>query len=192
MSDVGIAVAYASHTLFAAAIAVSSSQILWRSLRVRSHAISQIDALLKTQTNPFSPSLFRCGRSSLFHDCCCDHDSLPVVCLDFGARLDTDLFQSKPIQKLHRNGPTQFDCADDLQYIGLFGAINSVVYESTYLPPLNPCNLNASTQCSYSFNFSGPGLDCSDVTASSNYTAFTLAVAEVLKLAGVAGPGDAN
>jgi len=50
--------------LFVAAIAISSSQNFWRSLRTRGYAVSQIDALMKAQINPFTPSSFRPTHAS--------------------------------------------------------------------------------------------------------------------------------
>ncbi len=59
VSDVGIALAYATQAFLVAAIAISSAQVLWRRIRSRGITMSEIDALMRVCVNPFSPSSFR-------------------------------------------------------------------------------------------------------------------------------------
>ncbi len=162
VSDIGIALAYAGQTLLGAALSISSSQLFWRSLRVRGHSITQLDALMKTQVNPVSLSLFRCGRASL-----------PVILAAFvsvsmplvsvfapnSIKVSFDRSQSTECMVKTPRNLTALTTSNSSDYTV---SVVAVLASGTYLPPASTCNtsvdVESPSQCSYDISFVGPGL----------------------------------
>ncbi len=172
VSDIGLALSYAAQTFFIATIAMSSSQIFWCSLRSRVHTVSQIDALMKAQVNPFTPSSFRAAHASF---------SVLLMALLATAMSAVSIFAPGAV-KVSFNRELSKECTiqtlRDLTSITTYNSsdysapIGAVLSVGTFIPPLNPCDSDDGIQCSYDLEFVGPGYNCQDVTASSDYSAF--------------------
>jgi len=148
VSDVGLALAFIAQTLFVAAISISSSQIFWRSLRSRGHTVSQIDALMKAQVNPFTPSSFRAAQASF---------SVLLLALVATAMSAVSIFAPGAI-KVSFNRDFSTECSvKTLRNLTSLTTDNSSDYSTpmgtvlstgTFIPPLNPCELGSGIQCS--------------------------------------------
>ncbi|KLO14345.1 hypothetical protein SCHPADRAFT_927945 [Schizopora paradoxa] len=168
----GIALTFVVQASLGIVISTSSSQIFWRSLRSQGHSVSQTDALMNTRNNPFSLSLFRCGDASLSTIVASFISSaitLVSVFVPGSISLSFDRRQSKYcVVKTPRN-LTSLSTSIDADYST---PIDTVFLSGNYLSPNIPCEVDAGTRCNFTVDFMGPGLSCSDVTASSNFTAF--------------------
>ncbi|KLO12651.1 hypothetical protein SCHPADRAFT_941026 [Schizopora paradoxa] len=186
VSDIGIALAYASQTFLVSAIYYASTQMIWR--RIRSHDIqlSQLDALMRVQVNPFSPSVFFGAVRA----------SPSVLLVSLLAALLVALSVITPGSIVLSDGVTHAkECTvkmpRNLTHIPAFhnsearftnpapyyrSPIVKILSSGTYMPPLNLCPSESSGRvgcCSYSLEFVGPGLECEDVTTFSNGSSFT-------------------
>ncbi len=170
VSDIGLALAYTAQTLFIAAVAISSSQLFWRSLRSRAHTVARIDALMKAQVNPFTPSSIRAARASF---------TVFLLALLATAMSAVSIFAPGSIQ-VSNNMDLSKECSvntlRDLTSLttdrssDYSSPLGTVLSLSSFIPPLNACE--SGMQCRYDLEFVGPGYDCQDVTASSDYAAF--------------------
>ncbi len=165
VSDIGLALAYTAQTLFVAAIAISSSQLFWRSLRSGAHTVAQIDALMKARVNPFTPSSFRAAKVSF---------SVFLLALLATAMSALSIFAPGSIQVSINMDLTKECSVDTLRNLTSLKTdqlsdystpIGTSLSLGSFIPPLNPCEFGA--QCRYDLEFVGPGYDCQDVTASS-------------------------
>jgi len=59
LRSLGITIAHGVRILLSLAVSATFNQLFWKSLRTRSHAIEQIDALVKCGRSPFHPSALR-------------------------------------------------------------------------------------------------------------------------------------
>ncbi|KLO12643.1 hypothetical protein SCHPADRAFT_404983 [Schizopora paradoxa] len=172
VSDIGIAIAYAGQVCLAAAIAISSQQLFWNILRRRAHTISQIDSLMRMQQNPFSTSLFRCTQASLaLIVAAFISASLPIISTFAPNSIKLSFDHIKSAECTVRT-PRKLTTLHTTNVSDYSVPINSVFMSGSYSSPANLCNADLGLQCSYNIDFFGPGLHCSDVTTSKNFTAF--------------------
>ncbi len=135
VSDIGLALAYTAQTLFIAAVAISSSQLFWRSLRSRAHTVARIDALMKAQVNPFTPSSIRAARA-LIH-CLSPRASgdCNVGRLDLRTWLDPGVKQYGSVQGMLRQHFAGLNVVDNRSFIRLFiSTWDGAVLEQFYPP----------------------------------------------------------
>ncbi|KLO14356.1 hypothetical protein SCHPADRAFT_320477 [Schizopora paradoxa] len=183
VSDIGISLAYASQTLLATVIVIAAMQVFWRRMRSRPIRISQIDALMNIRTNPFSPSFFRAVRASfslIFLAMLAFSMSLLSVFVPGAIKISDDFVTSKQCTVQKPRNLTAVNVFNNTQSnsstLSYTTPIITVLSSGSYLPPLNPCNEDISDgpiQCEYIIDFTAPGFDCADVTATSNSSGFT-------------------
>ncbi|KLO04950.1 hypothetical protein SCHPADRAFT_947313 [Schizopora paradoxa] len=181
VSDVGIALTYTGQTFLAVAIARSTCQVFWYTIRNRGYTITQIDALLKVQTGPFTLSLFNALRAST---------GVPMLALLAASMSLVSIFSPgsikiatghKRLEECTVLGPRNLSTLTINNTLGaLVGNFKPALYElmalGTYLPPINVCGSGLNNvSCNYNLQIIGPGLDCMNVTSSSNYAAFASA-----------------
>ncbi len=173
VSDIGIAIAYAGQTLFAAAIMVALVQLFWHTLRCRGRTVTQIDALMKVQASPISPSTVLAGKTSfgvLLVALLATSMSVISIFAPGSIKVSFDRSLSKECTVMTLRNLTTLTTSNESDYKTPIGTVLS---SGTYLAPLNPCDSkDAGPACSYNFEFIGPGFDCQDVTPSSNFTEF--------------------
>lgn len=182
VSDVGIAFAYASQTLLATVIAISSMQLFWRRIRSQAIMISQMDALMNIRSNPFCPSFFRALRASfglLLLALLAFSMSLLSVFTPGAIKISDSFTQLKGCTVWAPRNLTAVSVFNNTQLnsslLSYVTPITTVLSSGTYLPPINLCDgrMDGPVQCEYIIDFAAPGFDCEDVTASSNSTGFT-------------------
>ncbi|KLO12642.1 hypothetical protein SCHPADRAFT_971531 [Schizopora paradoxa] len=175
VSDTGIIIAYAGQTCFATAIIVSSSQRFWRIMRKRGHTVSQIDALMRVQHNPFSSSLLHCTHSSWS----LVMSAFIVVLTPFISTITPNSIKIS-FNQLQSNecvvkNPRNLTSLETLNVSDYSVPQNAVYLSGSYLPPENLCSADFGFRCSYRVDFIGPGFSCSNITISSNLASFKFA-----------------
>ncbi len=169
-SSIGLALAYIAQTLFVTAITISSSQVFWCRLRSREHTVSEIDALMKAQVNPFTPLSFRAAKASF---------GVLLLALLSTAMSAVSVFAPNSINYSVDKQTSEECLVPSLRNLTSLTTDNSSDYSTpigtvlslgTYIPPTISNLLYGFSV--YDLEFVGPGYDCKDVTASSDYAAF--------------------
>ncbi|KLO12654.1 hypothetical protein SCHPADRAFT_971542 [Schizopora paradoxa] len=176
---IGTTIAHGSRLLLSMAIGVTFSQHFWKSLRSRSHSISQIDALIHSGQSAFHYSTFTTAMTSspLFFISIVSSITALIVVLTPGSLTVSPAVErqvpcsvpSIPEVTTHLN--TSFDIDNSL-----FAVAASALSLNSYLPPFQvnqsaTCGRGTSS-CSYNVSFIGPALDCVDITNQANFSFF--------------------
>ncbi|KLO12658.1 hypothetical protein SCHPADRAFT_941032 [Schizopora paradoxa] len=177
VSDVGLALAYAGQSLLIAAIAISLTQRFWRTLRSRALNIAELDALMSMQTSSLSTSTIRAARTSpgvLFLALLAASMTLITIFAPGAIKVSSNHGQSRQCTIMVPKNLSAVATTGDLASVKTIyeAPIMVAMSSGTYLPPMDPCELDGAAQCSYDLQFFGPGFQCSNVTASSNEPAF--------------------
>ncbi|KLO16640.1 hypothetical protein SCHPADRAFT_937672 [Schizopora paradoxa] len=176
---IGNTIAHGARLMFALAIRATFAQILWETLRSRSHSVAQIDAFVRCGQSPFHFSAFRAARASfvLYAASIAASAMALVVVLSPGSlTVSTDFQQNRPCTVpavpqtvMENNYSTNYNSMET----GAF--VTTALLSSTYLPPfqdlLSTCGAGFSS-CHYNVSFPGFAFDCIDITNTTNFTSF--------------------
>ncbi len=127
---------------------------------------------MKTQVNPFTPSSFRAAQASfgvLFLALVATAMSAVSIFAPGSIKVSFNRDFSTECSVKNAGNLTSLTTDNSSDYSTPMGTVLST---GNFIPPLNPCESGDGIQCRYDLDFVGPGYDCKDVTASSDFAAF--------------------
>ncbi len=171
-NPIGNLIAYLAKTAFAGALGSVFVQVLWVRLRRGGDTIKNIDASMSLKESFVSPSSIPAWFFA--------HDLFLLAGLSMATALITVL--STGSLKVDPNFSQLESCA--VQNVDLDKATTDIwengqyyytriLLMGTYYPPINPCaGIVNGTSCRYSLDFFAPGLQCTNITDSYDFTPF--------------------
>ncbi|KLO12652.1 hypothetical protein SCHPADRAFT_941027 [Schizopora paradoxa] len=172
---IGTAIAHGSRILLSTAIGVTFVQHFWETLRSRSLAISQIDALIHSGRSPFNQTALQAAKTSftLFSiSIVASLTALSVVLTPGSLTVSTEV--ERQTRCLVPSVPQDITSSNLSAYDSTTAALGGMISSNSYLPPFRMnevvnCGRGASS-CSYNVSFVGPAVDCKDITDETDFS----------------------
>ena len=179
---IGNAFAIAVKTAFVTVIGISLVQRFWHIIHVRRLRVKEIDAVFAASSgNPFLPSSCRSWWFATTFSVLASTSMIMVLVPVIApsaltvaqngfaqpCKVNTSLVENANIASYYISSGDTIPGMQHLHnpQIPSLSVANRVITSGSYLPPPSPCGV-----CSYNVAFVGAAMNCSDVTATYNFT----------------------